>query len=93
MKMNLPDDIKARIERDFSDNGEKSLVIKILSDLDVKERDRVIRCILYASGGSLDRLRKLWLLAKTDYRDVILAGEYEFPSGERVRNFNESFTT
>ena len=39
-------------------------------------KGRLARCIVLAAGGSLERLRELIEIAKRDYRDVIVAGEY-----------------
>jgi hypothetical protein len=52
---------------------------------------RLVRCALFASEASLERLRIEIEHLKIDYRDVILAGEYVSRDGEfvKVRNFNE----
>jgi hypothetical protein len=52
---------------------------------------RLIRCVLVASEGSLEKLRIQIEHLKIDYRDVIMAGEYISKDGKvvRVRNLNE----
>lgn len=91
--MNLPKDILDKINSDFPDTEERELIIEILSSLEVNESERVIRCILFTAAGNLDRLGNLEALAKTDYRDVIMAGEYEYPSVKRINDFNKPFCT
>lgn len=91
--MDLPLDIKTRIENDFAHSDERNLVLKILSELQIEERERVIRCILFVANGDIDKLGKMEVLAKTDYRDVIMAGEYEKITDKRLRDFNEPFNT
>ena len=91
--MKLPIDIDDRIENDFPDKDERELVKDIISALSVNEKTRVARCILFVASGDMNRLEKLEALASTDYRDVIMAGEYEYPSNKRLRDFNEPFST
>ncbi len=52
---------------------------------------RLIRCAAIASGGSLARLRVESERLKVDWRDVIVAGEYDGIDGElsRVRDLND----
>jgi hypothetical protein len=91
--MILPEDIDARIENDFPSQDDRDLVKSIISALSVDEKIRVARCILFIADGDLDRLGKLEDLANTDYRDVIMAGEYEYPSNKKLRDFNDPFNT
>ena len=91
--MNLPSDINLRIKNDFPKREDQEIIENIFSSLKVNERDRVFRCILFAAKGNLNMLGKLEELAKVDYRDVIMQGEYEYPSGKRLRNFDEPFHT
>jgi hypothetical protein len=46
---------------------------------------RLIRCALFASVGSLEKLRGEIEHLAIDYRDVIMAGEYVFEHGDPVR--------
>jgi hypothetical protein len=53
--------------------------------------ERLLRCAVVASGGSVERLRMEVETLKHDYRDVIIEGEYVPRGGElvRIRNLNE----
>lgn len=50
-----------------------------------------MRCALFASAGSLETLKHFVQLLRIDWRDVIVAGEYEQRGSElvRVRDLNE----
>lgn len=54
---------------------------------------QLMRCALVGARGSLARLEKFVQLLRIDWRDVIMAGEYENqPSGPvRVRDLNFPF--
>lgn len=39
--------------------------------------ERLARCVAVGAGGSIERLRELIEMAAFDYRDVIVAGEYD----------------
>jgi hypothetical protein len=54
---------------------------------------RCQRAALVGSRGSIEQLEYLVGLLKIDYRDVIVAGEYEGPvmKPQRVRDLNEPF--
>jgi hypothetical protein len=51
---------------------------------------RVARCVAVGAGGSIERLRDLIESADIDYRDVIVAGEYD-RGMRRVRDLRVSF--
>ena len=51
---------------------------------------RVARCVIVASGGSLESLANCIGVAKSDYRDAIIAGEYD-PEHCRIRDLRVSF--
>jgi len=55
---------------------------------------RLVRCAAVASGGSLARLRAETDRLKVDWRDVVVAGEYDPIDGElsRVRDLNDPIT-
>ena len=91
--MNLATDIVARVARDFPAPADREQVLKELTGLDVNERDRIARCVLFCAAGDLDRIRDMVALARLDYRDVIMEAEYEYPSYKRVRSFVEPFAT
>jgi hypothetical protein len=52
--------------------------------------DRLVRCIVHAASGSEDRVRQLLELERQDYRDVIVAGEYDAVM-RQVRDLRTSF--
>jgi hypothetical protein len=84
--MALQSDIVERIRRDFGEDAETAIEMLGSSGHD----GRLARCIVVASGGSLDRLREYIEVAKRDYRDAIVAGEYD-AAGRRVRDLSVSF--
>jgi len=52
---------------------------------------RLLRCAAFASGGSLDSLRYYISLLAIDWRDVIVAGEYDLQGKDLVwaRDLNQ----
>jgi hypothetical protein len=84
--MALDPDILERINADFGPQEHQS-VIDALSA--AHQNGRITRCILFAGQGSIQRIRALLALADLDYRDVIVAGEYDL--GRRVRDLRVSF--
>ena len=57
----------------------------LLQDL---EGDRLIRCALFLSRGSIEGLKSAVDLGKTDYRDLIVAAEYD-QKDHHLRDFNQ----
>ncbi|MBX3416868.1 MAG: hypothetical protein KF851_04630 [Pirellulaceae bacterium] len=51
---------------------------------------RLARCVVVGAEGSIDRMRELIETADIDYRDVIIAGEYD-GALRRVRDLRVSF--
>ena len=53
---------------------------------------RLLRCVAFACSGNLPRLQRLASLLAVDWREVIMAGEYELRNKEavQIRNFNEA---
>lgn len=95
--IDLADDIVARLHADFgpaSDGALDRLVV-----LRVPELQRVARCVLFLAGGDPDALRRWIEEAGLDYRDVLLAAEYEErPYGattrlHHIRDFSKPFGT
>ena len=89
----LAADVSARIDADFAQDRVHE-VRAILLNYDATA-SRMHRCMLHLAEGDLEKLKQVVADAHTDYRDVILAAEYESnPSGwavNRVRDFNRSF--
>lgn len=46
---------------------------------------RVLHDVVYGADGNLEKLRKLAKLAQSDYRDLIMATEYELVNGKIVK--------
>lgn len=91
------EDILERIKIDFGDESEKAT--KVLNSFthqsDSLNQDRIVRCIIFLSKGSLEVLIHRIQQASEDPRDVMLWAEYEgLQDGEelkRVRDFNKTF--
>ena len=82
-----------KLKTDFKNHEDCELVRNILADLDVKEKLRIVRCILFVSEDNLETFGEMEVLANTDYRDVIMAAEYEYPTDKRLRGFSQPFST
>ena len=91
--MCLPNDIYEKIESDYPIESERQLIHSLFDNLQVNEKNRVIRCILFAANKDIDRIGKLEELARSDYRDVIVVGEYDYKSGERLRDLSNPFAS
>lgn len=53
--------------------------------------DRLLRCIVFGAQGNESRLRQLMELVRQDFRDVIMAAEYDELGLRRLRDFNQPF--
>lgn len=86
--MPLAPDITQHIENVFAES-ERATAIALLES--AKTHDgiaaelRLQRCAIVAAGGTLKWLRHYVDLLKIDFRDVIVAGEYEEIGGKLVR--------
>lgn len=86
--MALEPDIVQRVRRDFG--GESEQALDLLRESGTA--GRVARCIVVRSRGSLDLLRKSIEVAKFDYRDAVMGGEYDSANRDRqVRDLRVSF--
>ena len=83
-----------RIDTDYPEDAPRCQVQRALETLDVPERTRVARCVLFAADGDPDKFRQMVELAQLDYRDAIMCGEYEYEAGSarRVRSPISPFT-
>jgi hypothetical protein len=52
--------------------------------------DRLARCALFLARGSLQKLEEAVSLGKMDYRDLIVAAEYD-RADNQIRDFNQPF--
>ncbi|HWB59653.1 MAG TPA: hypothetical protein VG733_09175 [Chthoniobacteraceae bacterium] len=85
--MNIEPDIIRRIKEDFPVTDATG-AIELLVESGVS--GRVARCMVFAARGSLANLRKLADVAAKDYRDAIMAGEYD-NARRHIRDFCVSF--
>ncbi len=87
------------LERIFSDFGNESvLVIHALQTFLIANEafrsERLVRCIIYLADKKLDGIKKGIKDARTDWRDVLMAAEYENSKDsqpKRVRDFSRKF--
>jgi len=94
--MALPDDIIKRLHQSFS-GADREAAIALLDNARLHDgsppEPRLQRCALIAAKGSLEQLHYYVKLLALDFRDVIVAGEYESVDGKsvRVRDLSGSF--
>jgi hypothetical protein len=83
-----PSDIVDRVIRDFDADviGQVHLWLEELGS------DRLARCALFFAGGSIEGLRSAMEIARTDWRDLIVAAEYD-RNKNHLRDFNLPFQT
>jgi hypothetical protein len=83
---NYPADIVQWIINHF-DAGAIPYVHALLEDL---KSDRLSRCALFLSCGSIEGLKNAVSPRKTDYLDLIVVAEYDRQENQ-VRDFNQPF--
>jgi hypothetical protein len=85
----LPTDIVDRVAREFP--GQKTdVALALLGRISGRERERIIRCVLHLSNGSIDRLRECVATAEKDFRDIIFFAEYD-EDDNRIYDFTQPF--
>ena len=90
-------DIIQRIKFDFGQNTDEAIRVlqEKIDKVEYLNHDRIIRCIIYLSKGSIGELNHMINQAKQDPRDVMLWAEYEGLNEnellKRVRDFNKTF--
>jgi hypothetical protein len=72
--MDIANDILEQMQRDFPD---EELAGRLAQLAEATKLERLQRCIVFASRGHPWYFEYLCRLAKVDYRDVIMAAEYE----------------
>jgi len=91
-EIELPDDLRERVSRDFGDQS--SLVtgqlIAFRAESPSIATDRILRCIVQAAASDVGRVRTYIDLAKLDWRDLIMAAEYQYPN-VRVLDLSHPF--
>lgn len=90
----LPEDVKEFIRKNFKAE-EYFKIITLLYDYQSAYTQiynfRLSRCLLYLSAGNIERLKEE-IKRSDDYRDLILAAEYDGNwNGNMIRNFNNPF--
>ena len=91
----IPIDVGAFIVRRFA-VAEQPTALDVLTAAtlgdDSPPSARLIRCAAIASRGSIERLRYFVNLMRVDFRDVIVAAEYEEQNGNlsKVRDLNNA---
>jgi len=94
--MALLDDIASQVRQSFS-GAYREAAIALLTNAHIEDGSpagpRLLRCALVASKGSVGKLDYYVKLLAVDWRDVIVAGEYESLGGKlvRVRDLSGSF--
>ena len=81
-----PPDIVARVIKDFPADALGAVHLG-LEDL---RSDRLARCALFLANGSVPKLQDAVALGKEDYRDLIMAAEYD-SFHIQLRDFNRPF--
>ena len=93
MDDDLPLDLVSRVLRDFGERAEKVLDILRVCRTGGPEHlcDRLARCVVFAASGDETRLMELLELWRQDFRDVIMAAEYDGLGVLRLRDLNNPF--
>ena len=93
MEEPLPLDVLDRLTRDFGDRADAMAALLIACRRIGSPEflgDREVRCIVHAASGDEQRVQHLLDLGRRDFRDVIVAGEYD-GAMRRVRDLSYSF--
>lgn len=91
--MTLPEDVLEWICSNF-DESERQVAVSVLESAVIHDgtpaEPRLLRCATVASRGDIEKLRRNVERLGVDYRDVIMAGEYELQNKKikRVRDLN-----
>lgn len=98
----LTADIRARVERDFGRDAAPVLdkLAEVARADPHLDSPRIMRCLVFLARGDAKRLDHYTKLARVDYRDLIVAAEYETRPGtdpsqgiyDQVRDFNVPFS-
>lgn len=95
--MLLPEDIIAKVRKDFSED-DMIPILQLLGEFQKEGSeycgDRILRCIVFMAHGNFEKFARAVALARIDWRDLIVDAEYDGWSGEeyRRRNMNLPFT-
>ncbi len=86
-------DLVLRVQRDFGERAGKVLNILRTCRSGGSDYlgDRVARCVVFAAAGDESRLMALLELWRQDFRDVIMAAEYDRLGILHLRDLNLPF--
>jgi len=92
--MNLATDILNFVRSKFSESHQEQVLAALNSATihdGTQPSNRLLRCVVVASNGDLKIFTSLVELLKIDWRDVIMAGEYQLQDGKtiQVRDLNQ----
>jgi hypothetical protein len=89
----LPLDVMDRLNTDFGDRAD-AVAALLLAGRQIGSADcigdRLVRCIVCAARGDESKVQHLIELTRQDYRDVIIAGEYD-EAMRQIRDLSVSF--
>jgi hypothetical protein len=85
--MSLPDDVVRWVKSHFGANVDSALTMleSAVDETGELVGPRLVRCAVVASRGDLKQLALLVAQLRTDWRDVIVSGEYELQGGELIQ--------
>lgn len=87
----LPPDILARIAADYPADRRDATIEALIALSEVtREPARVARCVLVVANGDPSKFKQMINLARTDYRDAIVAAEYD-RENRRLRDLSKPF--
>lgn len=90
----LPSDVVEQLRHDFGDSADVvALLLLACRRLGSSDfiGDRLVRCIVFATRGDESRITRLIELERQDFRDVIMAAEYDALGLRRLWDFNRPF--
>jgi hypothetical protein len=92
----FPKDIVTRIAGDFGESQVEDVCRRLAAGVSGSgngTRERHMRCVVFLSEGSLDKLETYIDMCLLDPRDVIVAAEYDVEGDAyvRVRDFDAPF--
>ena len=94
MNQPLPNDIVARVRRDFGERADAVLSLLLgcrrVGSSDHID-DRLVRCIVFTARGDESRVGQLIELGRQDYWEVISAAEFDDSHFRQLRDFDRPF--
>ena len=86
-------DTYQKIEKDFGDDIAPALDRFQALEAETKGMvdDRLVRAIIYLAKGDIGALDRYIVMAKLDWRDVLVNAEYRHPGDKKLRDFTLTF--